>query len=580
MRVKTFISIGLMLLVMLCAAPVYANGIPTLPHAFYGTVTMNDDPAPDGTKISATVADGDVLTTSQNPIETVNGNYGIDGLHLLVQGYDLSGAITFYVNGVEVEGVTATFEAGGGPTLRDLDLVSDITAQKVETVPAGQTDYVIDFSTEAGTVITVDTIGEVTITVQKYASNPHPGATLPADMLAMFIDISVDDHDNIDWPMHVEYTYTDAEIVGLTESSLVMYYYTAGAWHECSDTGVNTATNTIWANMLSAELTGSPIAFGGAAVAAPVVDGGGGGGGGGGAEITTISLTGLTAWPSLRVDPNGTVQLASQLTSTDGNLILDIAKDTVLLDSAGKALTVLSASHDSFSPKAPAGKTVIAAYNITPNGATFDPAIALTIKYDEGDLPEDCAESDLCICCWDGEKYCDRDTTCNVAQDTSCCQVAHLTTFALIGTITPPAAAPAAFSVSNLTIQPSEGNPEEVVTITINVANSGEVEDNYNVVLKINGEKEAEKQVTVAAGSTEKVSFTVTKREAGSYMVEVDGLSGSFSVAGVPIPAPTPTPTPTPVPKPINWPLIGGIIGGVVVIGLLVFFLVRRRLYY
>jgi len=574
MRVKTFVSIGMMLLLMLCAAPVYA--IPALPHAFHGTVTINSESAPVGTEVSAT-GTGVSTNIDQNPVTTtVSGQYGTGGLYLLVQGDIADGTtITFYVNGVST-GQTATWHSDVTTEL-DLDLASDVTAQKIETVPAGQTDYVIDFSAEAGTTITVDTIGEVTITVQKYASNPHPGVTLPADMLAIFIDISLDNHAAVAWPMYVEYTYTDAEIAGLTESSLVMYYYKAGAWHECSDTGVNTATNTIWANMLSDELSGSPIVFGEAVAPAPVVDGGGGGGG---AEITRVSLTGLTATPSLRVDPNGTVQLTSQLTSTDGNLILDIAKDTVLLDSAGKALTVLSASHDSSPPKAPAGKTVIAAYNITPSGATFNPAIALTIEYDEEALPENCAESGLCICCWDGEKYCDLNTTCNIAQDTSCCQVSHLTAFALIGTITPPAAAPAAFSVSNLTIQPSEVNPEEAVTITINVANSGEVEDNYNVVLKINGEKEAEKQVTVAAGSTEEVSFTVTKREAGSYMVEVNGLSGSFSVAGVPIPAPTPTPEPTPGPKPINWPLIGGIIGGVVVIGLLVFFLVRRRLYY
>ena len=48
----------------------------------------------------------------------------------------------------------------------------------------------------------------------------------------------------------------------------------------------------------------------------------------------------------------------------------------------------------------------------------------------------------------------------------------------------------------------------------------------------------------------------------------MDGLSGSFTVV-----------TP-PAPPGVNWLLIvGGIIGGVVVIGLGVFFLVRRRAY-
>lgn len=56
---------------------------------------------------------------------------------------------------------------------------------------------------------------------------------------------------------------------------------------------------------------------------------------------------------------------------------------------------------------------------------------------------------------------------------------------------------------------------------------------------------------------------------AGTYSVDVDGLTGSFTVKEKPV-------VPV-VPKPVNWPLIGGIIAAVVIAGLVVFFLVRRR---
>jgi len=52
-----------------------------------------------------------------------------------------------------------------------------------------------------------------------------------------------------------------------------------------------------------------------------------------------------------------------------------------------------------------------------------------------------------------------------------------------------------------------------------------------------------------------------------------------------PVPEPAPAPTPPPpapppeVAAPINWPVVGGIIAGVIVVGLLIFFLVRRRAY-
>ncbi len=130
-KIAIFIAVSLLLL--LSAAPVLAQGgIPKLPHAFYGTVTINSHSAPDGTQISATVDQGEVLTTAQNPVETVNGNYGIDGLHLLVQGYDIpdGATITFYVNGTAVDD-TATFQAGGGPT--EMDLSVNITTTTTTT---------------------------------------------------------------------------------------------------------------------------------------------------------------------------------------------------------------------------------------------------------------------------------------------------------------------------------------------------------------------------------------------------------------------------------------------------------------
>ena len=572
MGVKTFISIGLMLLVMLCAAPVYANGIPTLPHAFYGSVTINGDPAPDGTQISATVAEGEVLTTSQNPIATVNGNYGIDGLHLLVQGYGLSGAITFYVNGVEVEGATATFEAGGGPTLRDLDLVSDITAQKVVTVPAGETDYVIDFSAEAGTTITVDTIGEVTVTVQKYAENPHPEVALPASMLPTYIDISVDNPDAVDWPMHVEYTYTDAEVAGLDESTLVMHYFKAAAWHECSDTGVNTATNTIWANMTRDELSGSPVAFGGAVAQepepAPTP-----GEGGGGAPLPPPPLA--PPLPPGTIDVSGFVSAAGTFTETvviesvDGKCWLTINEGTIGLSEDGDPLAEIAVTEMEDPPAPPENSHIIGlAYDLGPDGATFNPPMALTITYDASLIPEGIAEENLVIAMWDEDagEWVELPSTVDTVNHTITASVSHFTTFAIIAREVPPPE-PATFSLSNLSIWPAEVQPEEAVTINVLVANTGGMEGSYTVVLMINDVKEAEESVTIAAGDSHSVSFSITKEDAGSYSVAVGELSDSFTVV-----------TP-PTVKPQNWLLLGGIIVGTIVVELLIFFAVRRRAY-
>lgn len=149
MKTKLILSLILPLALLAFASPVSVYAIPTLPHAFYGDVVINDSPALDGTQISATVDVGDIVPV-QNPVSTVGGSFG--NPYLLVQGNIQNGAvITFYVtneNGTAIGG-TYLFEIGGGPT----PLVLSVTIAEPEpeptpsptpsappTVPHGTTD--------------------------------------------------------------------------------------------------------------------------------------------------------------------------------------------------------------------------------------------------------------------------------------------------------------------------------------------------------------------------------------------------------------------------------------------------------
>ncbi|GAI71924.1 unnamed protein product, partial [marine sediment metagenome] len=234
-------------------------------------------------------------------------------------------------------------------------------------------------------------------------------------------------------------------------------------------------------------------------------------------------------------------------------------------------------------------------YDLGPDGATFDPPITLTFSYDPDALPEEVVEEDLVLAYYDeatGE-WIELDGVVDTENNTITASVAHFTTFAIIGTVTPPEEEevvppeeeevappeeeeevvilpePAAFSVSYLSVSPRlEVEPGEAVTIAVSVANTGGESGSYTVVLKINEVKEAEETVTIAAGDSQEVSFSVTREDPGDYTVDVDGLSGSFTVL-LPVKPPG-----------VNWPLNGGIIGAVVVVaGLLIYFLVRRRAY-
>ena len=137
-----------------------------------------------------------------------------------------------------------------------------------------------------------------------------------------------------------------------------------------------------------------------------------------------------------------------------------------------------------------------------------------------------------------------------------------LSYFAISGTAKSPA--PAAFTVSALTINPSEVSVGEEVNISVMVKNTGDLGGTHTVTLKINDAVEAIENVTVAGGSERPVTFTVTEDVEGTYSVEVDGLTGTFTVT-------------EPPPASTKWPLIAGIVGVVVIIGIAFVFYMRRR---
>jgi len=138
----------------------------------------------------------------------------------------------------------------------------------------------------------------------------------------------------------------------------------------------------------------------------------------------------------------------------------------------------------------------------------------------------------------------------------------RLSYFAISGTAI--SLAPAAFTVSTLAISPSGVSVGEDVSISVMAKNTGELEGTYTVTLEINGAAEAIENVTVAGGSERPVTFTVTEDVEGTYNVEVDGLTGTFTVTKLP-------------PVSTEWPLIAGIVGIVVIIGAAFVFYNKRR---
>jgi len=91
---------------------------------------------------------------------------------------------------------------------------------------------------------------------------------------------------------------------------------------------------------------------------------------------------------------------------------------------------------------------------------------------------------------------------------------------------------PAGLSASALSISPQQVQPGQEVTISINVANTGGTTGSYNAALYINSVVEDSQTVSVAAGASKNVIFTVSESQPGVYDVSLAGQSGQFEVVG------------------------------------------------
>ncbi len=332
----------------------------------------------------------------------------------------------------------------------------------------------------------------------------------------------------------------------------------------------------------------------------------GGGGGGGG----TVSSSGNTYLYDSVTSSGKFIQNVTAK-SADNKVSLDIDLGVIGKDATGKALNKISIQPMSSPPAPPANKSTIGlTYNLGPDGATFDPPITLTFNYDPASLPEGVNEADLTIAYYDsatGEWVVLEGITVDTVNHTISGKVSHFTAFAVLAALEP-----ATFTVSDLVIGPSTIEIGKTSMVVVTVSNTGDISGDYDVVLKVDNTVAETKTVTLAGGTSQKVSFTVSQDTPGTYAINVNGLSGelTFTAPTEPAPEPEPEPEPTPpapepeleptppapeptpqpappAPEPaptppaeetgINWWLIGGIIAVVIIVAIITWLIAFRR---
>ncbi len=276
---------------------------------------------------------------------------------------------------------------------------------------------------------------------------------------------------------------------------------------------------------------GSATLTGGFTYVAPSVGGGsgvGGGGGGGGAVPTGPGITSLAPY----ITSDGLFSLAATAASDDGKAKLSIGRGVLAKATDGSALRSVSIQPVASPPAPPADSQIIGlAYELGPAGATFNPAVTLTLTYDPAKLPAGLDEKNLVMATWDAAagKWIELPTTVDPVAHTLSVTIGHLSTFAVVAHTRA-----ASFSIADLSISPAEVPGGGQVSIGASVRNTGDLGGTYTVELKVNGQAESKQTVTVGGNAAQPVSFTVVRDTPGSYEVSVGGLSGVFKVAAPP----------------------------------------------
>ncbi len=177
------------------------------------------------------------------------------------------------------------------------------------------------------------------------------------------------------------------------------------------------------------------------------------------------------------------------------------------------------------------------AYSITgylsdsvPCPLIFDKPVELTLSYDPDWLPENTTSIVVASYQPEGEWIELEPVYSGVAQvNQITVLISHASIFAIFARIAPSTPS-AQFELGELDINPAQAEVGEPVTITILAQNTGELEGSYPLTLKIDDQIEQSKETTLAAGESREVSFTVIKDAPGTYVVDINGLTGEFVV--------------------------------------------------
>ncbi len=254
------------------------------------------------------------------------------------------------------------------------------------------------------------------------------------------------------------------------------------------------------------------------------------------AGATPIFSATILGQTSMRAtNPAGALTNPMIASSKDGNLTIELARGTKILRNGMRVMSIEANQVDS--PPASSGLEVIVAYEFSPAGTVFNPAPRVTVKYDADKLPGNTLGVALA-------RYNDSS---HIWEELPAQGVASIggpvngavDHFSKIGVVAKLAPLPEktistdlkpSFIINKLMVTPAMINAGEVAGVRVSVANDGNKEGTYPLILKMDGKQIASREVTLAPGQEIAVSFAIRDAAPGTHLIEVAEQKGSFKV--------------------------------------------------
>ncbi|MBI4339448.1 MAG: hypothetical protein HY680_05795 [Chloroflexi bacterium] len=104
---------------------------------------------------------------------------------------------------------------------------------------------------------------------------------------------------------------------------------------------------------------------------------------------------------------------------------------------------------------------------------------------------------------------------------------------------------PPSWEIASLEVLPRPASPGEPLQVSFLLSNLGQQGGDLEVVVRVDGQIESQRTVSLGPQSTRPVSFSLPGKPAGTYLLDVNGTTVQFQVPPLPTATP-PLPTPTP----------------------------------